>query len=111
MRGPASSKKKSTDTLSWFEKNSSGGATRGLTARAVAVSPPKRRVEQTGRIPMCAVLRAPFAHAPQSEKRILHLGVAGLLATTMLVAAPAAHARITQISITSAPHTLAFGGF
>ena len=52
---------------------------------------------------------APFA-APKSSKPILtHLGIASLLATTVLLAAPDAHARITQIQILN--RAIAFGGY
>src|SRR5258707_15887947 len=52
----------------------------------------------------------PSAHAPNPTKRNLsRLGVAGLLATTVLVAAPDAHARITQIQILT--RGVAFGGY
>jgi hypothetical protein len=40
---------------------------------------------------------------------MMRLGIAGLLATTMLTAAPTAQARITKIQITG--HGVAFGGF
>jgi Alpha/beta hydrolase domain len=58
---------------------------------------------------MSAVSRAAAGCALKPAKSSLRLGIAGLLATTVLVAAPAAHARITQITITS--RTLAFRGF
>ena len=54
---------------------------------------------------------APFARVPDFKKRKLsRLGVASLLATaSVLAAAPAAQARITQIQILN--RTLAFGGY
>jgi hypothetical protein len=54
---------------------------------------------------------APFVRVPVSKKRkLLHFGVASLLAaTSVLAAAPAAQARITQIQILN--RALAFGGY
>ena len=51
---------------------------------------------------------AAFVRAPSFITR-LRLGIAGLLATTVLAAAPAAHARITQIQILT--RGVAFGGY
>ena len=52
---------------------------------------------------------APFFCAPYSRKHKLSwLGVASLLATSVLAAAPVAHARITQIQILTSG--IAFGG-
>ncbi|HEY1544330.1 MAG TPA: alpha/beta hydrolase domain-containing protein [Xanthobacteraceae bacterium] len=50
-----------------------------------------------------------FARASTSPRNMMRLGIAGLLATTMLTAAPTAQARITKIQITG--HGVAFGGF
>lgn len=58
---------------------------------------------------MSAASRAPFMCASNSSRSILRLGIAGLLTTTVLVAATVAHARITQITITS--RHIAFEGF
>ena len=53
---------------------------------------------------------APFVRATVSRKRILtRLGIASFLASTILLAAPGAHARITQIQILKID--TAFGGY
>ena len=53
---------------------------------------------------------APFVRATVSRKRILtRLGIASFLASTILLAAPGAHARITQIQILN--RAIAFGGY
>src|SRR5712672_1316581 len=52
---------------------------------------------------------APFVRVSYSKKhKLSRLGVAGLLATSVLAAAPVAHARTTQIQILS--RGTAFGG-
>jgi hypothetical protein len=52
---------------------------------------------------------APFMRAPELTKRkLLRLGVASLLATSVLAAAPVAQARITQITFLT--RGTAFGG-
>jgi alpha/beta hydrolase family protein len=48
-------------------------------------------------------------HVPETTKRVLRLGIAGLLATTVLTAATIAQARITQITIVN--RGIAFGGY
>jgi hypothetical protein len=78
-------------------------------ALAVAVIFPKHDSNVREDPHMSAASRAPFVRASNSSRSILHLGIAGLLATTVLTAAPVAHARITQITITS--RQIAFGGF
>jgi Alpha/beta hydrolase domain len=53
---------------------------------------------------------ASFARAPElTKRRLLRLGVASVLATGLLTAASVAHARITQITIST--RGIAFGGF
>jgi hypothetical protein len=54
----------------------------------------------------------PLARAPEFTKcKLLQLGIATALATGVVAAASVAQARITKITITSAPKTIAFGGY
>jgi hypothetical protein len=57
---------------------------------------------------MVGTVGAP-ARASKTARSILRLGIAGLLATTALIATPVAHARITQITILK--RGIAFGGY
>jgi hypothetical protein len=52
----------------------------------------------------------PFARAPElTKRRLLQLGIASALATSILVATSVADARTTQIQILS--RVIAFGGY
>src|SRR5262249_9505011 len=71
----------------------------------------KQRATNKGGPTMIDTARgASFAQAPKTTKgKLVRLGIAGLLATSALVAASAAQARITKITILS--RGTAFGGF